>query len=307
MHPAYSIIFFTTASGLGYGLAIVLGLDVLDASAVTTKIAHFLALGLISAGLMSSTLHLGNPQRAWRALSQWRSSWLSREGVMAIITFAPLCASAWLSIFEDRHVMWIGLSGAALSLVTVYCTSMIYASLKSIRAWNTLLTSTCYVMFSLSGGLTLACAFAALDGELTRSLLLGAMAALAGAWVSKFLWRGRLANEQPLSTPETATGLGAIGKVRLLEPPHMTGNYLTREMGYRVARKHADKLSAIAMGFGGAIPVGLFGVAMVLPLSATIGSTIIVAALACHVLGVVVERWLFFAEARHAVMNYYGQ
>ncbi len=307
MHPAYSIIFFTTASGFGYGLAAVLGMGVLDPSLGTTKAAYFFALALISTGLMSSALHLGNPQRAWRAFSQWRSSWLSREGVMAIITFVPLCASAWLSIFEDRHVMWIGLAGAALALVTVYCTSMIYASLKSIQAWHTPLTSVSYILFAIAGGLSLACAFAALEGVLTRYLLLSAMVALAGAWVAKFIWRGRMENERPLSTPESATGLGGIGKVRLLDPPHMTSNYLTSEMGYRVARKHAAKLAAIAMGFGGAIPVGLFGVAMVLPVSATIGNTIVLSALAFHILGVVVERWLFFAEARHAVMNYYGR
>ena len=90
MHPAASIIVFTTLSGLGYGLAAVLGLGLLDPAALATRLAYLLALALISGGLMSSTLHLGNPQRAWRALSQWRSSWLSREGVLAIAT---LCAA----------------------------------------------------------------------------------------------------------------------------------------------------------------------------------------------------------------------
>ena len=95
VHPAFSIIVFTTLSGLGYGLAAVLGLGVLDPAAIATKAAYVVALALIGTGLLSSTLHLGNPQRAWRALSQWRSSWLSREGVMAIITFVPLLWSAW--------------------------------------------------------------------------------------------------------------------------------------------------------------------------------------------------------------------
>ena len=90
MHPAASIIVFTTLSGLGYGLAIVLGLGFLDPSLLSTKIAYLTSLALIGIGLLSSLLHLGNPQRAWRALSQWRSSWLSREGVMAIATFVPL-------------------------------------------------------------------------------------------------------------------------------------------------------------------------------------------------------------------------
>src|SRR5215468_11692219 len=111
MHPALSIIVFTTLSGLGYGLAAVLGLGLLDPSALATKLAHLLALGMIAGGLLSSTLHLGNPQRAWRALTQWRSSWLSREGVMAIAAFLPLSASAWLSLFEDRYLVLPGLLG----------------------------------------------------------------------------------------------------------------------------------------------------------------------------------------------------
>ena len=68
MHPAYSIIFFTTSSGLGYGLAAMLGLGLLDPSSAWVKFAHLLALALIAGGLLSSTFHLGNPQRAWRAL-----------------------------------------------------------------------------------------------------------------------------------------------------------------------------------------------------------------------------------------------
>jgi sulfite dehydrogenase (quinone) subunit SoeC len=132
MHPALSIIVFTTASGLGYGLAAVLGLGLLDPQALSVKIAHVLALALISAGLLSSTLHLGNPQCAWRAFSQWRSSWLSREGVIAVATFVPLCISAYFALFQSRHLPLAGLLGALGAVATVYCTSMIYASLRSV-------------------------------------------------------------------------------------------------------------------------------------------------------------------------------
>ena len=116
MHPAPSIIVFTTLSGLGYGLAAVLGLGLLDPAALATKIAHVLALALIAGGLLSSTLHLGNPQRAWRALSQWRSSWLSREGVMAIADLrAACCASAWRVVVDGRYIALPGLLGAVLA------------------------------------------------------------------------------------------------------------------------------------------------------------------------------------------------
>src|SRR3954467_8783736 len=132
MHPAPSIIVFTTLSGLGYGLAAVLGLGMLDPAAMATKVAYILALALIAGGLLSSTLHLGNPQRAWRAFSQWRSSWLSREGVMAIASFAPLVGSGLAAWRAGRFIWPFGLAGAGLALVTVYCTAMIYASLKSV-------------------------------------------------------------------------------------------------------------------------------------------------------------------------------
>ena len=93
MHPAFSVIFFTSASGAGYGLLTLLGLfatlDWLPLNAPFNLSVITLALVLITAGLLSSTAHLGHPERAWRALSQWRSSWLSREGVFAIITYIP--------------------------------------------------------------------------------------------------------------------------------------------------------------------------------------------------------------------------
>ncbi len=307
MHPAPSIILFTTLSGLGYGLAAVLGLGLLDPGAIATKIAHVLALALIAGGLLSSTLHLGNPQRAWRALSQWRTSWLSREGVLAIVTFAPLACNALASLWSGRTIPLAGLTGAALCAATVYCTAMIYASLRSVQAWNTQLTPVCYLLFSLSGGLILASLFDTLDTGAQVFLPLLAILAIIAAWVAKFAWWRRMGTEKPLSSAESATGLGFIGKVRLFERPHVNGNYLTNEMGFKVARKHAAKLRWIAVGVGGVIP------AMLLALLAVTGGaggwpSIVGAGLAAisFFAGVLTERWLFFAEARHAVMNYYG-
>ncbi len=305
MHPAPSIILFTTLSGLGYGLAMMLGLGLLDPAHMATKIGHVLALAMISAGLLSSTAHLGNPQRAWRALSQWRSSWLSREGVMAIATFVPLTWSAWLAVIEGRYFWLPGLLGMAMSLVTVYCTAMIYASLKSVQAWHTRLTPACYLLFAIAGGLVLTVFLAACSGALTPLLALAAVVALVAAWAMKARWRGRLTELGVLSTPESATGLGGIGRVRLFERPHMTENYLTREMGFRVGRKHAAKLWKIALALGAAMPAVLL---LVLAVSGqgVAGAVLAALALSAFVIGILTERWLFFAEARHAVMNYYG-
>jgi DMSO reductase anchor subunit len=305
MHPALSIIVFTTASGLGYGLAAAVGFGLLDPAAMATKIAHVLALALIAGGLVSSTLHLGNPQRAWRALSQWRSSWLSREGVMAIATFVPLSINAFAVIFLDRHLPVVGLVGTAMAAVTVYCTAMIYASLRSVDAWYTPLTPTAYLLLSASGGALLAAFFGAAGGGNTEPLAIAAILLLILAWGTKLAWRNRLVPLRPRSTPETATGLGRIGKVRLFEPPHVNDNYLTSEMGFRIARKHASKLFRIAFAAGGVVPLLLTVFALALSGAAALPAALLGLAVIAHAAGILVERWLFFAEARHAVMNYY--
>lgn len=304
MYPATSIIAFTVLAGLGYGLAFVLGFNLLDPTALSTRIAHIAALALISAGLLASTLHLGNPQRAWRALSQWRSSWLSREGVLAIATFAPLICSAWASVVDGRYIAWAGLLGSAGCVATVFSTSMIYASLRSVDAWHTGWTTVCFLSFALAGGLTAATLFASIAAS-GHGLLSGcAIVATCAAWLAKLRWRRRAKMLKPRSTAASATGLGYLGAVRQFEPPHMTQNYLTREMGFKVARKHADKLFGLALWAGGVLPV----LALFLAIGPASGWAVVLCALALagHILGVTVERWLFFAEARHSVMSYYG-
>lgn len=304
MHPALSIIVFTTLSGLGYGLAAMLGLGLVDAQPLAGRLAYPAAFILIGAGLLSSTGHLLNRQRAWRALSQWRSSWLSREGVLALLGFGPLAVLSWFAVVEGRHHSTWGLVVAAMSGLTVYATAMIYASLRSVQAWNTKLTPACYLLFAMAGGLLLATAFGRAAGEATLLMPVAAAAALLAAWAAKLAWRNRMHTTRPLSTPETATGLGAIGKVRLFERPHTNENYLTREMGFRIARKHASKLFRIAFLLGGLLPfIAMLALAF-LP-AGSLGIVVAWLAVLVHLVGMLTERWLFFAEARHAVMNYY--
>src|ERR687886_1637352 len=140
MHPALSIIFFTTASGAGYGLLALCGalaaLGLAPQERGLAAAACGLALALVSGGLLASMLHLGRPERAWRAFSQWRSSWLSREGVAAIATFVPagLFALLWAGFGSTGPATSIaGLLAAAGAIVTVVCTAMIYRSLKPIQ------------------------------------------------------------------------------------------------------------------------------------------------------------------------------
>jgi sulfite dehydrogenase (quinone) subunit SoeC len=162
MHPAYSVILFTTASGAGYGLLAWLCVSALLGLVPAERglgLAGFgLALALITAGLLSSTAHLGRPGRAWRAFSQWRTSWLSREGVMAVATYVPALVTAfgWVVLESIDEVFEVT---AALTVVcalgTLYTTGMIYASLRTIRQWHQPLTAPLYIALGLASGAVL--------------------------------------------------------------------------------------------------------------------------------------------------------
>ena len=303
MHPAYSVIVFTTLSGAGYGLAAVLGTGVVAPGSSASLAGYLIALALIGAGLAASTLHLGHPERAWRALSQWRTSWLSREGVLAGITFVPLVAAAGAGLL-GRPIPLVATIGSVLALATVFATAMIYASLKTVHQWATPLTPALYLAHALAGGAVLAVmvtGWTLRPGETMLPLM--ALTALAGAWMVKRNWWRRADAAQSPSTAASATGLGALGPVRLLDRPHSGDNYLTREMGFRVARKHAAKLRMLAVVFGYGLPAIALSGALI---SGIGGALILTLGAMAHFAGMLVERWLFFAQSRHTVMLYYG-
>ncbi|CAN0463268.1 MAG: dibenzothiophene desulfurase [Mameliella sp.] len=289
MHPAPSIIAFTTFSGLGLGLLFWLGID---PTAPTGWVAFaFFLIGYLLAvgGLMASALHLGRPERALKAFSQWRSSWLSREAWMAVVALTVMGIYAALLVFLNLQITVLGWLGAALCLATVFTTSMIYTQLKTVPRWHHWSTPVLFQLYALGGG-------ALLSGRVTTGLVLIVLAALAQAgW-----W---LAGDQRLATSgttiESATGLGHIGKVRAFEPPHTGSNYLLREMVFVVGRKHGQKLRLIALVLMAVLPVLL----LLLPF----GHLLAVVAVLSHVAGVLVSRWLFFAEAEHVVGLYYGK
>lgn len=311
MHPAYSVIFFTTASGAGYGmlvwLAILAATNAVSPSLASGVTIFVVALGLITSGLLSSTFHLGHPERAWRALSQWRSSWLSREAIAAIVTYIPalLFALGWI-VFASVDGNWriVGLITGLMALVTVACTGMIYASLKAIPRWTDATVVPIYLAFALSSGGALIITVLAILGPLTSQWAWLVALATALAWALKLLYWHRIDNAAPVATAESATGLGHLGTVRQLEAPHSGENYIMREMGFQIARKHAARLRMIALLFGGAIPILAFIVAGFVGGPALM--IVALAGLAGTVVGVLLERWLFFAEAQHAAMLFYG-
>ncbi len=162
MHPSKSIIFFTVMSGTGYGIIICLSYFELISEInleynfkLSIIILSFL---LISLGLLSSTLHLGHPERAWRSFSQWRSSWLSREGLAAILTYVPLMFFYLLWYMDISLFKYFLFTASFLSLVTIFCTGQMYATLKTIPAWNNILVTPIYIINAISmGSLSLYC------------------------------------------------------------------------------------------------------------------------------------------------------
>jgi DMSO reductase anchor subunit len=318
MNPALSVIFFTTLSGAGYGLLFWSALAALTggASARALLVATLLALVLASAGLLASFWHLGKPLRAWRAFSQWRTSWLSREGVAAVLTYIPalLFAAALLPAMigsraqgEPVEINAVGLLVAfalmACALATVACTAMIYASLKPIPAWRHRLVLPGYFGFALlCGGLLLVAISAWSGASPTRGMALGGigLAALLAA-LKLHYWRAIDAAPLP-ATRGDAVGLPRR-TVTVFERPHTESNYLTREMAFVVARTHAQRLRWLALLLFAVVPIGcLFALGrsdVVAP-----GTWLWIAALAA-LAGAFVERWLFFAQARHLVTLYY--
>lgn len=288
MHPAVSVIIFSTFSGFGLGLLAFIGLGFVQPTGFAAFAWFFLAYAMAVGGLLSSTFHLANPKNAIKSFSQWRSSWLSREAWAAVAALLLGGPYALFMIFGGVHVTWLGWIVAALSLFTVFTTSMIYAQLKTIPRWNTPITPILFLGFAVASGAIMVQA----ANVVVVMLFLVLVVAQIMHWLAGDQnWKDRD------STAETATGLGDIGTVRLLEKPHSGRNYLTDEMVHKVARGHSLTLRVLtlvawAIAFFIALVPGLW--------TALIASVLMVA-------GMFASRWLFFAEAEHVVGLYYGR
>ena len=288
MHPAPSVIIFTTLSGLGFGLFMWLGLGSPDVTGLPAFIWFFVAYALSVGGLLASTFHLGNRKNAIYAFSQWRTSWLSREGIMAVVTLLVFAPYAIGLIFLGKHWPLLGNLGALFALITVFTTSMMYTQLKTVPRWNMFpLVPVLFELYAIAGGALLAG-----QAYVAGWLILTVTFLQIVTWM---LGDNKYAN---LATDKgTATGLGKFGKVRMLESGHTARTYVMDEMVHIIGRKHAQKLRVIST-----LLIGLFPAALLLFMP---GSTLaILLAITSHVIGVAASRWLFFAEAEHVVGMY---
>jgi DMSO reductase anchor subunit len=264
-----------------------------------------LSLSLITGGLLSSTAHLGRPERAWRAFSQWRTSWLSREGVLAVLTYVPAIFMAVGWVWLERVLTVTAIIAALGAVATLFATGMIYASLRTIRQWHQPLTAPIYVALGLASGAVLLNLLLRLFEEYDPWPAMLALACLVVAAAMKWAYWQRIDGEAREYKIGAATGLGHLGQVRQLEPPHTQPNFIMREMGYRIARKHAERLRRLVLLLAFAVPIVATLVTLVPTTLAEVGGALV--AVVSMAAGLLVERWLFFAEAEHVSMLYYGR
>jgi sulfite dehydrogenase (quinone) subunit SoeC len=310
MKPALSVIFFTVSSGAGLGLLALLAMARLFHSKAPSPswwFAFGLAGALITAGLLSSTLHLANRKNAWRAFSRFRTSWLSREGVFAV-TLYPLAALYALAVSNQLRSaeLLLGLCLLLNCLIVLYCTAMIYACLKTIPRWHSWHTQAAYPVLGLmSGALLLTALMPAVVAPVaarmaTVLVLLGA--AIKLAYFLKFADGGASPSvNEALNLGLAATAADGeprkvTGRVRLLDVGHAHGTFLTNEFGFVLPPNQSSLLKLALFFFGFVVPFVLLSLSASLAWGAFVSSTA----------GLLVERWLFFAEAKHVVRLYHG-
>lgn len=308
MHPAFSVIFFTVASGAGFGLISLLFIaDFFKLGGGFNQdqlvAGGLMAMALVVFGLLSSTFHLANPKNAWRAFSRFRTSWLSREGVFAVI-FMPLALIYLVSIIFDAP-QWLRVSSgfltAVMAWITVFSTGMIYACLKTIRQWNTPLVPANYLALGYASGSLLLLLGAVIAGLDTTPYIAMSALIMSIAAVLKAIYYFWIRSPGLSPTINTATGL-TRAKVKLLDTGHTHGTFLTQEFGFQIARQQASLLKIVVFVLGFIVP----GLMLVWVFNQESVQTAAIVAVLAGIVGAAVERWLFFAEARHVVNLYHG-
>ncbi|MBE7420442.1 MAG: dimethyl sulfoxide reductase anchor subunit [Ideonella sp.] len=310
MHPALSVVFFTTLAGAGQGLLLALfgaqwaRHEWLGASpdARFYAIAALVAAALAALGLAASFFHLGRPERAWRAASQWRTSWLSREVIVlpGFIALALLYAAA--HAFDPDASFVVGTLAAVAAIALYVCTGMIYACVRFLREWASPLTLVNFALTGCASGFTLASALAAFGApSLLRWFAIGAIGVTLAALVGRLAaWR-RNARLAPKSTLQTAIGI-KHGRIEQRSQGFIGGSFNTREFFHGRSATTLRALRWVCVGGAFAMPLVLLVAGLAAPAALTALLTLAVAA---QFVGLLAERWLFFAEANHPQNLYY--
>lgn len=324
MHPAFSVIFLTTLIGAGQGLFLALftgqlysTVELVDAQADAFYTGgSLISLALLIGGLAASFFHLGRPERAWRSAAMWRTSWLSREVIvlpmmMAIVfLFGLFHWAGWtqpLIVLADGAVsvdatLVLGVLGVIVAFALFVCTAMIYASVKFIEEWHSPYTVANFTFLGIASGFMLAAAYSAFLGNDLIGFF-GTWAVIAT--VLSLITRGasllRNASLKHTSSLQTAIGI----RHRVIEQKSQgftAGSFNTREFFHH---QSAQTLKLVRSGF----LILVFPVPIVLVFLAhlTNSTTLPIVAFAIQYLGLIAERWYFFAEAEHPQNLYYQQ
>lgn len=322
MHPAFSVIFLTTLIGVGQGLFLALYtgqlysvfnvLPVQDSHSFY-GIGSLLSLLFLAAGLLASFFHLGHPERAWRSAAMWRTSWLSRE-VLVLPAFMSMTAAygvvhyfglnpvlfTYKDVFSVDISLLIGAINTGLAFLLFICTGMIYACIKFLQEWASPLTVINYTLLGSASGFTLASAFAAFVGSELVSFYGGwAIIIVAVAFITRVASLIRNARLKPKSDMSTAIGI-RHSAIQQKSRGFMASSFNTREY-FHGAKPCAIK--SIKWVF-----LTLVFIVPVLLLSSGISNnvfTLFALAFIIQYIGLIAERWFFFAQANHPQNLYY--
>ena len=309
MHPGFSVIFLTTLIGAGQGLflglyaaeiAALLGIAPPQPSSSFFVLGSLLTLALSAMGTVASLFHLGHPERAWRALAMWRTSWLSREGIALPAFMAAVFAYGLGHYLGWRSTPVIGALAVVLCLALFVCTGMIYACIKFLQEWASPLTVANYLLLGCASGFTLASAFAAFTAQgLAASYAVAAIAfTLLGLMtrVASLLRNSRLKHK---STLQSATGIHHP-RIRQTSQGFMGGSYNTREFFHGRTKAFLRSVKWLFLVLAFALPLLLLGIGWLH------GSAIALClAFVVQYAGLIAERWFFFAQANHPQNLYY--
>ena len=310
MRPAFSVIFLTTLIGAGQGLFIALCVAEFGAAlgAWAVPPAPYFALGcvlslsLLGAGLLASFFHLGRPERAWRSAAMWRTSWLSRE-VIALPAFMAAVAAYGLAHHlrgAGNLTLALAAAGLTLALLLFICTGMIYACIQFLQEWHTPLTVVNYTLFGCASGFLLGTAWAAAQAPaLVAASALWAAAFTLAALVTRAASLARNARLRPKSTVQTAIGV-KHPRIAQKSEGFMGGSFNTREFFHASssAGLRAVKWAFLLLVFP--LPLALLAAG-----TALASWPVLAAAFVAQYLGLLAERWFFFAQARHPQNLYY--
>jgi sulfite dehydrogenase (quinone) subunit SoeC len=310
MRPAFSVIFLTTLIGAGQGLFIALYLAELGAllgvwtmpPGIYFALGCALSLGLLAAGLFASFFHLGRPERAWRSAAMWRTSWLSRE-VIALPLFMAAVAAFGIAHYlggTGDLTLALGAAGLTLALLLFICTGMIYAGIQFLQEWHTPLTVINYTLFGCASGFLLGTAWAAARApELIGASALWTAGFTLSALVTRLASLARNARIRPKSTMQTAIGV-KHPRIAQKSAGFMGGSFNTREFFHTrsFAWLRGVKWAFLLLVFP--LPLALLAAGV-----AVASWPVLAAAFVLQYLGLLAERWYFFAQARHPQNLYY--